>query len=174
MLFLFVRQCRPSVTFAVFNAAITLASWHRPRRPGFGHQGHKVTVRMKANGDNDPRTVDSLRTIAGLYMVQSDWPKAETYLLRAVNSVEAAAPQMELIPLWGLCDLYDKAGNPEKSQGCWHRATDLMAQTMGHTSPQLAQSMTNESTALRKLGRNDEAQKLEQRAAGLQSAASTH
>ncbi|HXX01140.1 MAG TPA: tetratricopeptide repeat protein, partial [Candidatus Acidoferrales bacterium] len=84
------------------------------------------------------------------------------------------APQMELIPLWGLCDMYDRAGNPEKSQGCWHRATDLMAQQMGQNNPQLAQSMTNEATALRKLGRTDEALKLEQRVTGLQSVTSKH
>jgi tetratricopeptide (TPR) repeat protein len=151
-----------------------LAAWQKNYKEAESYLQRALAITTKANGDNDPRAVDSLRNIAGLYMAQSDWPKAETYLLRAVNGAEAAAPQMELIPLWGLCDMYDRAGNPEKSQGCWHRATDLMAQTMGQTSPQLAQSMTNEATALRKLGRNDDAQKLEQRAAGLQSAASTH
>ncbi len=151
-----------------------LAAWQKNYKEAQSYLERALAITTKANGDNDPRAVDSLRNIAGLYMAQSDWPKAETYLLRAVKGAEVAAPQMELIPLWGLCDMYDKAGNPEKSQGCWHRATDLMAQRMGQTSPQLAQSMTNEATALRKLGRTDEAQKLEQRVAGLQSAASTH
>jgi tetratricopeptide (TPR) repeat protein len=150
-----------------------LAAWQKNYKEADSYLERALAITTKANGDNDPRAVDSLRNIAGLYMAQSDWPKAETYLLRAVKGAQAAAPDMELIPLWGLCDLYDKAGNPEKSQGCWHQATDLMAQRMGQNNPQLAQSMTNEATALRKLGRNDEAQKLEQRVAGLQSVA-TH
>jgi hypothetical protein len=49
-----------------------------------------------------------------------------------------------------------------------------MAERMGQNNPQLAQSMTNEATALRKLGRNDDAQKLEKQVAGLQSVAATH
>jgi len=149
-----------------------LAAWQKNYKEADSYLERALAITTKSNGDNDPRAVDSLRNMAGLYMAQNDWPKAETYLLRAVKGAEAAAPDMELIPLWGLCDLYDRAGNPEKSQACWHRATDLMAQRMGQNNPQLAQSMTNEATALRKLGRNDEAQKLEQRVAGLQSAAS--
>jgi hypothetical protein len=47
-----------------------------------------------------------------------------------------------------------------------HRGTDLMAQRWGRI-------IRSEVTALRKLGRNDEAQKLEQRVAGLQGMAST-
>ena len=151
-----------------------LAAWQKNYKEAQSYLERALAITTKANGDNDPRAVDSLRNIAGLYMAQSDWPKAEAYLLRAVKGAEAAAPQMELIPLWGLCDMYDRAGNPEKSQGCWHRATDLMAQQMGQNNPQLAQSMTNEATALRKLGRTDEALKLEQRVTGLQSVTSKH
>jgi tetratricopeptide (TPR) repeat protein len=151
-----------------------LAAWQKNYKEAQSYLERELAITTKANGDNDPRAVDSLRNFAGLYMVQNDWPKAEMYLLRAVKGAEVAAPQMELIPLWGLCDMYDRAGNPEKSQGCWHRATDLMAQRMGQNSPQLAQSITNEAAALRKLGKNDEAQTLEQRAAGLQSVSATH
>jgi tetratricopeptide (TPR) repeat protein len=151
-----------------------LAAWQKNYKEAESYLERALAITTKAKGDNDPRAVESLRNTAGLYMAQSDWRKAEMYLLRAVKGAESAAPEMELIPLWGLCDMYDRAGNPEKSQGCWHGATDLMAQRMGQNSPQLAQSMTNEATALRKLGRNEEAQKLEQRVAGLQSVASTH
>jgi hypothetical protein len=150
-----------------------LAAWQKNFKEAESYMLRGLAITTKASGDNDPRAVESLRTIAGLYMVESDWPKAEMYLLRAVKGAEVAAPDTVLIPLWGLCDMYDRAGNPEKSQPCWHRGTDLMAQRMGQNNPQLAQSMTNEVTALRKLGRNDEAQKLEQRVAGLQSMAST-
>jgi tetratricopeptide (TPR) repeat protein len=151
-----------------------LAAWQKDYKEAQSYLERELAITTKANGDNDPRAVDSLRNMAGLYMVQTDWPKAEMYLLRAVKGAEVAAPQMELIPLWGLCDMYDRAGNPEKSQGCWHRATDLMAERMGQNNPQLAQSMTNEATALRKLGKNDDAQKLEKQVLGLKSVAATH
>lgn len=148
-----------------------LAAWQKNYKEAESYLDRELAITTKMNGDNDPRAVESLRNIAGLYMAQSDWPKAESYLQRAVKGAEAADPQMVLIPLWGLCDMYDRAGNPEKSQACWHRATDLMAQRMGENSPQLAQSMNNEATALRKLGKNEEAQKIEQRVAGLPSEA---
>jgi len=83
-------------------------------------------------------------------------------MLRAVKGAEATNGLL-LIPLWGLCDLYDRAGNPEKAQPCWHRATDEMAKQVGENSPQLAQSLTNEANALRKMGKNDDAQKVEER-----------
>lgn len=150
-----------------------LAAWQKNYKEAESYMLRALAITTKPLGDNDPRAVESLRNIAGLYMVQGDWPKAEVYLLRAVKGAEAASPDMVLNPLWGLCDMYDRAGNPEKSQPCWHRATDLMAQRMGQNSPQLAQSLTNEATALRKLGRTDEALKIEQRVANIKSTAST-
>lgn len=146
-----------------------LAAWQKNYKEAESYLERAVAITTKANGDNDPRAVDSLRNIAGLYMAQGDWPKAEAYLLRAVKGAEVSAPAMVLIPLWGLCDMYDRAGNPEKSQPCWHRATETMASQMGQNSPQLAQSLTNEATALRKLGRTDEALKIEQRVVNIQS-----
>ena len=108
-----------------------------------------------------------MRVLAGLYMAQSEWGKAEPYLLRAVKANETAAGAddgLVLVPLWGLCDLYDRWGKPEKSQPCWHRATALMERQVGSNSPNLAASLTNEANALRQLGRKDEAEELEQRA----------
>lgn len=150
-----------------------LAVWQRNFKEAESYWSRALAITEAASGDNDPRAVEQLRTMAGLYMFQSDWKTAEMYLLRAVKGAETAAPDRVLMPLWGLCDMYDRAGNPQKSQPCWHRATELMAQQMGQNSPELAQSMTNEATALRKLGRTDEALKIEQRVAGLQGAAST-
>jgi tetratricopeptide (TPR) repeat protein len=106
--------------------------------------------------------------MAGLYMAQQSWQKAEPYLVRAVKAVEVAnGPDdgLVLVPLWGLCDLYDRMGKADQSQPCWHRATGLMEKQVGENSPNLATSLTNEAKALRRLGRNDEAQKLEQRLA---------
>ncbi len=94
---------------------------------------------------------------------QSDWPKAETYLLRSVKGAEVAEPELVLIPLWGLCDLYDRWGKPDQSQPCWHRATGIIETQFGHDSPRLSDSLSNEARALRQLGRKDEAESLEQR-----------
>ena len=147
-----------------------LAAWQKNYSEAEGYLQRALAITTKAMGDNDPRAVESLRAIAGLYMAESDWPKAETYLLRAVKGAEVAEPEQVLFPLWGLCDMYDRAGEAQKSQPCWHRATELMAQRMGQNNPQLAQSLTNEATALRKLGRADEALAIEQRVAKLQTA----
>lgn len=122
-----------------------------------------LDINLKMSGDNNPRAVDGLRDMAGFYEAQSDWPKAETYLLRSVKGAEVAEPELVLIPLWGLCDLYDRWGKPDQSQPCWHRATGIIETQFGHDSPRLSDSLSNEARALRQLGRKDEAESLEQR-----------
>ncbi|MGB8062027.1 MAG: tetratricopeptide repeat protein [Candidatus Sulfotelmatobacter sp.] len=130
-----------------------------------------LDINLKMSGDNNSRVVDSLRNMAGLYEAQSDWPKAETYLLRAVKGAEVAEPDLVLIPLWGLCDLYDRWGKPDQSQPCWHRATGIIETQFGHDSPRLSDSLNNEAQALRQLGRKDEAESLEQRLAKIRRTA---
>jgi len=78
---------------------------------------------------------------------------------------------MTLVAVWALCGMYDRWGKPEKSQPCWHRATGIMEKIEGMNSPMLKDSLTAEANALRKLGRNDEAQKLEERVANIQKTA---
>ena len=114
-------------------------------------------------GDSNSRAVEGLRNMAGFYEAQSDWPRAESYLLRSVRGAEEGDPGMVLIPLWGLCDMYDRWGKPEQSQPCWHRATGILETQYGHDSPQLSDSLNSEAQALRKLGRINEAESLEQR-----------
>jgi tetratricopeptide (TPR) repeat protein len=130
-----------------------------------------LDINLKMTGDNNPRAVEGLRDMAGFYETQSDWPKAETYLLRAVKGAEAAQPDLVLIPLWGLCDLYDRWGKPEQSQPCWHRATGIIETQFGHDSPRLSDSLNNEARALRQLGHKDEAESLEQRLAKIRQTA---
>jgi tetratricopeptide (TPR) repeat protein len=135
-----------------------------------------LQINVNAFGENSTRTSESLRAMAGLYEVQQQWEKAEPYLVRAVKGSEVAAgpdDNMTLVPLWGLCDLYDRWGKPEKSQPCWHRATGIMEKTAGMNSPALKDSLMSEANALRKLGRNGEAQKLEERIVNIQKAAAT-
>jgi hypothetical protein len=99
--------------------------------------------------------------MAGLFDSQRQFDKAEPYLLRALKGSEVAAgpdDNMTLVPLWGLCDMYDRWGKPEKSQPCWHQATGIMEKLEGVNNPALKDSLMNEANALRKLGRNGEAQ----------------
>lgn len=87
-------------------------------------------------------------------------------MLRAVKAIEVSTGPDDgqvLIPLWGLCDLYDRLGKADRSQACWHRATGLMEKQAGENSPNLATSLTNEANAPRRLGRMNEADQLEQR-----------
>lgn len=137
-----------------------------------------LEINLRLFGENSSRTSESLRAMAGLYMAQSAWDKAEPYLLRAVKANEVANGEddnMVLVPLWGLCDLYDRWGKPGKSQPCWHRATGLLEKQFGANSPNLVTSITNDANALRRLGRKDEADQLEQRSAKIsQTAAQTN
>jgi hypothetical protein len=74
------------------------------------------------------------------------------------------------IPLTGLCHAYDESGNSEKSAPCHARLVSLEEKQFGPASPYLVRDLTAEAQALRKLGRTEEAAKLEQRTQSLQSA----
>lgn len=144
---------------------------------GEGYFQRALDVNLKAYGENSGPTSESLRMMALVYRVQKKWDKAEPYLLRAVKSSEiAAGPETNdvLVPLYGLCDLYDRWGKPEKSQPCWHRATEIGGKLDGESSPNLSTSLTNEANALRKLGRKDEAEQIEERLRKIHRAAQTN
>ena len=146
-----------------FLGQIEIMQKHYKEAESYLQRALEITARSV--GDNNPLAIESLRGLAHLYEEQGDWPKAEVYLLRAVKGAEGAGNGMLIIPLWGLCDLYDRWDKPDKGQPCWHRATDLMATQYGENSANLTESLTSEAKALRKLGRVDEAAKLEERIA---------
>ena len=86
--------------------------------PPRGYFSRALDISVKNFGENSSRTSESLRAMAGLYMAQRSWDKAEPYLLRAVKATEVANGPDDgqvLIPLWGLCDLYDRLGKADKS-----------------------------------------------------------
>jgi hypothetical protein len=74
------------------------------------------------------------------------------------------------LPVSGLCQVYDASNQSEKSAACHARMVSLEEKQFGAESPYLVRDLTAEAQALRKLGRNDEAAKLEQRTLSLQSA----
>ena len=131
----------------------------------------RIDICVNAFGENSGATAESFRSMAGLYESRSQWDKAEALLLRAVRAEEPSGDNDVLIPLWGLCDLYDRAGKPDKAQPCWNRATGIVANQVGQNSPKLEQSLNSEAADLRKLGRADEAQKIEERVANIKRTA---
>jgi len=131
-------------------------------------------INVKNFGEDSVRTAETLRALASVYERPGTYDKAEPYLLRAVKASEVSVgpdDNMTLVAVWALCGMYDRWGKPEKAQPCWHRATGIMEKTEGVNSPALKDSLTSEANALRKLGRNNEAQKLEERVANIQKAA---
>lgn len=148
-----------------------LAAWQKNYKEAEDYLQRSLNISLQMSGDNSPQAVESLRSVAGLYETENDWPKAEGYLVRAVKGAEVAEPGMVIIPLWGLCDMYDRWGKPDQSQPCWHRATGILEMEFGHDSPRLSESLTNEAHALRQLGRKDEAQSIDERMAKIRQTA---
>jgi tetratricopeptide (TPR) repeat protein len=133
-----------------------------------------LEISVKNFGENSLPASEALRKIADGYEAQGTYDKAEPYLLRAVKASEiSAGPDGDMtgIAVWALCNFYDRWGKPEKSQPCWHRATGILEKLEGVNSPLLKDSLTFEASALRKLGRNDDAQKLEERVVNIQKTA---
>lgn len=139
-----------------------LANFRKNYKEAEAYLQRALAINLRT-GDSNARAVEGLRNMAGFYEAQSDWPRAESYLLRSVKGAEEAEPDMVLIPLWGLCDLYERWGKPEQSGPCWDRAIGILETQYGHDSPQLSDSLSNEAQALRELGRTKEAESMEQR-----------
>jgi tetratricopeptide (TPR) repeat protein len=132
-------------------------------------------LNQKTYGENSQGTADSLRGLAHVYQMQKDFPKAESATLRALKIYETVygpESQQDAIPWTTLCALYDRWGKPEKSVPCHAHLVSLAEKLYGADSAYTVQDLTGEARALRQLGRNEEAAKLEQRAQSLQSSQS--
>jgi tetratricopeptide (TPR) repeat protein len=133
-----------------------------------------VDINVQAFGEKSSRAAESFRGLAGLYMAESKWDKAETYLLRSVKALEADGTNpddaMLLMPLWGLCDLYERSGRSDKAEPCWDRASDVMNKQFGKDTPKLASSLAAEADELRQMGKVKEAAMVQARVAKLQQA----
>ena len=133
-----------------------------------------LNLNLKAYGENSNETATSLNGLAGVYFVQKDFPKAETVRLRTLKIFETMYGDSDLrlvIPVGGLCHVYDQWNKAEKAVSCYARLISLEEKQFGAASPYLVRDLTAEAQALRKLGRTDDAAKLEQRTQSLQSAA---
>ncbi|MGC0772676.1 MAG: tetratricopeptide repeat protein [Candidatus Acidiferrum sp.] len=124
-------------------------------------------------GENSPQAAMTLLALSRIYFLKKDYPKAEGYVLHYVKNYELESGETDyrmLLPVNTLCMFYDQTANPEKSAACHARMVSLGEKRFGADSPLLMQDLTAEAQALRKLGRNDEAAKLEKRTQSLQSA----
>jgi Tetratricopeptide repeat len=130
-----------------------------------------LNISLKPGSDNSPQAVESLRALAGLYRNEGDYAKAETYMLRAVKAAEVSEPETAMMPLWNLCHIYDLWNKPDKAQPCYHHATEILETQYGYNSPYLTESLKNEALALRKIGRGNEAEALEERLTKIQGSA---
>jgi tetratricopeptide (TPR) repeat protein len=128
-----------------------------------------LAIDEAALGENSGQTAECLRTMAGVYMAQQMWAKAEPFLLRAVKAEEQASTGPDdpsvMVPLWGLCDLYDRWEKPAQAEPCYKRTVEIVEKNYGNTSSYLIPSLDREAAALRKLGHPDEAANLEHRSA---------
>jgi hypothetical protein len=111
--------------------------------------------------------------LAQVYVTEGDFPKGESTLLRALRNFETLYGPEDIrvaLPLNSLCYVYDQWGKPEKSEPCHARLVAMAEKQFGASSPYLLRDLTAEAQALRKLGRPEDAAKLEQRMQSLQSA----
>ncbi len=130
-------------------------------------------LNQKHYGENSIAVSESLRGLAHVYSMQQDFAKSESISLRVLHIYETmygAEDDRMVIPLNELCYAYDQWGKPEKSESCHARLVALGEKKFGANSPYLVRDLTAEAEALRKLGRTDEAAKLERRTQSIQSA----
>jgi tetratricopeptide (TPR) repeat protein len=128
-------------------------------------------------GANSSAVAETLRGLAHVYSMQRDFAKSEAALLRVVHIYEIMYPEDDsrmAIPLTSLCFVYDQWGKPDKSEPCYARLVSLTEKQFGADSPYLVRQLTAEAQALRQLGRNEEAVKLERRTQSIQSAQHTN
>lgn len=136
-----------------------------------------LDVIRKVYGENSPQAATSLLGLSRIYFLKKDYPKAESYLLHYVKNYELESGETDprmVLPVNTLCTFYDQTGNFEKSAACHARMVSLGEKRFGADSHYLVQDLTAEAQALRKLGRNDEAAKLEKRTQSLQSAVNSN
>ncbi len=123
-------------------------------------------MNRKFFGENSTGAADALRGVAHVYQSQQDYAKAEAALLHATKIYETMFgkdSQQTAVPLTALCYNYDQWQKPEKSAACHADLVALGEKLFGASSPYLVRDLTAEAQALRQLGRNEEAVKLEQR-----------
>jgi tetratricopeptide (TPR) repeat protein len=128
---------------------------------------------QKTYGENSAEAATAVGGLSRVYFLRQDFPKAESAMLRRIKIFENLYGDTDYrvaIPLNSLCAFYDHQEMSEKSASCHARMVSLEEKQFGAESPYLVNDLNAEAQALRKLGRSDDAAKLEQRTQALQAA----
>jgi tetratricopeptide (TPR) repeat protein len=136
-----------------------------------------LELNQKVYGENSTGTADALRGLAHIYSGQKAFDKSETALLRATKIYRTLYGDSDMrvaIPLTSLCYVYDQWGKAAQSETCHGQLVSMAEKQFGPNSPYLLQDLTAEAHALRQLGRQDEAARIEQRTQSIQLAQSSH
>jgi tetratricopeptide (TPR) repeat protein len=135
-----------------------------------------VDLNEKFFGEDSNRVADSLVQASAVYFVQKDYAKAEPYLLRAEHIDESLYGKDGLdllVPLSTLCQLYTRWDKPDKLAAYDQQLVAILEKQYGAASPVLVSTLDSEAGALRKLGRTDDANKLDQRVSQIRGATMT-
>jgi tetratricopeptide (TPR) repeat protein len=134
-----------------------------------------LELAKKNYGESNTPVAAGLHKMALTYFAQQDYANAEMWLLRAVkidDEIDGYDGFQGAADVNTLCAVYDRAGKPDKAVDCYAKLAAITQRRFGAENPVVAQPLTSEASALRSLGRNEEAAKIEQRIKALQASAS--
>ncbi len=132
-----------------------------------------VTLNQNAFGEVNDEVADTLRLLASAYVKQKAYDKAEPILLRAVHIEESLHGQQGVgmnLPIFYLCALYEEWGKPEKAEPRYREYIAMLEKQYGADSPILISVLKDDVRVLQKLGRSEDAAKVEQRIESIRAA----
>jgi tetratricopeptide (TPR) repeat protein len=132
-----------------------------------------VEIDEKFFGEGSDKVADSLVQAAGVYDFQKDYAKTVPYLLRAIDIYETLYGKDSIIlvtPLFYLCTNYERLGKLDKMEPCASQLVSVLEKEYGADSSTLLPALGSHARALRGLGRNDDAARLENRITSIRQA----
>jgi Tfp pilus assembly protein PilF len=133
-----------------------------------------LDLATKNYGEKNSAVATGMHKIALRYFVQQDYANAEVWLLKAVkidDEISGYDGFQGLADVNTLCVVYERGGKPDKAASCYAQLVAITGKQYGPDSPFLAQPLTAQANALRKIGRNNDAAAVEQRINALQPSA---
>jgi tetratricopeptide (TPR) repeat protein len=139
-----------------------------------------LDANRKFYGEDSMGFEQMLPVMAGIYLSQQDYERAEPYLLQAtaieekLYNYDPSYGGMEISMLITLCTVYEKWGKPEKLEPYDRRLISVLEKKPGPNTGYLEQILVREATTLRTLGRPEDAAKIDQRLKALQPSAAVN
>lgn len=131
-----------------------------------------LAIREKALGPEHPDVANCLNNLGLLYDHEKKFAQAEAALRRAIQIDEeklGSAHADYALRLHNLAVVYTDEGNPEQAVPLYEQSLDINQKALGPDHPAVASDMTALAIALRRLGRNSEADIYEQQAERIRS-----